>query len=118
MCISTLDPGLVIYICTLLQIVGYNVQVVVDTEHHLIVANKVTNGSQLTNMAMVAAQLAVVADRAISIARKPLNAIKPTLRLRYPNLPHPGPRRMAALIKRISLTTPRPMSTVALLGNA
>jgi DDE family transposase len=54
-------------------VVGYNVQVAVDMEHHLIVVHEVTNSgsdrSQLANMAkqaktvLQAGELAAVADR-------------------------------------------------------
>ena len=70
-------------------VVGYNVQVAVDTEHHLIVTHEVTNTgsdrSQLANIAMQAKEvlgtehLEVVADRGYPTAPKFWPANKPTL---------------------------------------
>jgi transposase len=73
--------------------VGYNVQVAVDTKHHLIVAHEVTNvghdRNQLTNMAkqakdaMAKTELSVVADRGYFSSQEILNCqlagIIPTL---------------------------------------
>ena len=71
-------------------VVGYNVQVAVDTKHHLIVTHEVTNTgtdrSQLAKTALRtkdvlgAEHLDVVADRATSIAPRFWPASKPTLR--------------------------------------
>src|SRR6266850_2522671 len=61
-------------------VVGYNVQVAVDTEHHLIVTHEVTNtGSDRSQLAKVASQakavletetLEAVADRRYFTARR------------------------------------------------
>ena len=68
-------------------VVGYNVQVAVDTEHHLIVAHEVTNSgsdrSQLANMAKQAKailqseELAAVADRGYFNSPEILECVKP-----------------------------------------
>jgi ribosomal protein L14E/L6E/L27E len=71
-------------------VVGYNVQVAVDTEHHLIITHEVTNvGSdraQLAPMAkqakttLEAASLDVVADRGYFSSEEILGATKPASR--------------------------------------
>ena len=68
-------------------IVGYNVQTVVDTEHHMIVAHEVTNvghdRTQLTNMATTARdaighqEMTALRTVAISRARKFCSANRP-----------------------------------------
>src|SRR5690242_14440025 len=71
-------------------VVGYNVQIAVDTEHHLIVAHEVTNsGSDRSQLANIASQakdvlgaehLDAVADRAVtSTAPRYSHASRPTL---------------------------------------
>src|SRR5215472_7091275 len=67
-------------------VVGYNVQVAVDTEHHLIVAHEVTNSGsdrpQLANMAKQAKavlqseELAAVADRGYFNSPEILECVK------------------------------------------
>ena len=71
-------------------VVGYNVQVAVDTDHHLIIAHEVTNiGSDRAQLANIASRardvlgvekLEVVADRAIIAAKKSLPATRLELR--------------------------------------
>jgi hypothetical protein len=73
-------------------VVGYNVQVAVDTEHHLIVTHEVTNtGSDRSQLAKVASQekdilgagpLDAVADRGYFTAPRFWPASKLTLRRR------------------------------------
>ena len=76
-------------------VVGYNVQVAVDTEHHLIITHEVTNdGSDRAQLANIASQAKEVSA---SMNSKPLPiavttaagksslAIKPESRLRFPN---------------------------------
>ena len=75
--------------------VGYNVQVAVDTQHHLIVAHEVTNeGSDRAQFANIACQakevlgveeLEAVADRGYYRAKKSSNVKKPVLPLHFPN---------------------------------
>jgi transposase len=70
-------------------VVGYNVQVAVDTEHHLIVAHQVTNnGSDRSQLANIASQakdvlgtehLDAVADRGYSTAPRFWHVSKPIL---------------------------------------
>ena len=71
-------------------VVGYNVQVAVDTEHHLIVTHEVTNtGSDRSQLAKVASQtkdmfaddhLDAVADRGYFDSTEFWHASKLTLR--------------------------------------
>jgi hypothetical protein len=76
-------------------VVGYNVQVAVDTEHHLIITHEVTNdGSDRAQLANIASQ-AKGGPRSMNskplpiavttAARKSSPAIKPESRLRFPN---------------------------------
>ena len=75
-------------------VVGYNVQVAVDTEHHLIVAHEVTNSgsdrSQLANMAKQAKailqseELAAVADRGYFNSPEILECVKAGITVTLP----------------------------------
>ena len=75
-------------------VVGYNVQVAVDTEHHLIVAHEVTNSgsdrSQLANMAkrakaiLQSEELAAVADRGYFNSPEILECVKAGITVTLP----------------------------------
>ena len=75
-------------------VVGYNVQVAVDTEHHLIVAHEVTNSgsdrSQLANMAKQAKavlqteELEAVADRGYFNSREILDCVEAGITVTLP----------------------------------
>ena len=76
-------------------VVGYNVQVAVDTEHHLIIAHEVTNvGSDRAHLAHMAKgprppwqqPISMLSPTAVtSAARRSLNATKPASRSRSQN---------------------------------
>ncbi len=73
---------------------GYNVQVAVDTAHHLIITHEVANvGSDRAQLARIAKQtkvtleatkLAIVADRGTSAARRFLSATKSGITVTLP----------------------------------
>jgi transposase len=82
-------------------VVGYNVQVAVDTEHHLIVAHEVTNsGSDRSQLANIASQAKAVlgADRLDAVADRS-----------YFN----SPEILACEQANITVTLPKPMTSGA-----
>jgi transposase len=82
-------------------VVGYNVQVAVDTEHHLIVAHEVTNsGSDRSQLANIASQAKAVlgADRLDAVADRG-----------YFN----SPEILACEQANITVTLPKPMTSGA-----
>lgn len=106
--------------------VGYNVQMVVEAKHHLIVGHEVTNRGHdrdsLASMTQAARQ--AMGD----CARLPIAATTARLRSRHvqrqvlmrscPSRPLPMPRPKAASTVRTSYTSRRTMSTSALRASA
>jgi hypothetical protein len=82
-------------------VVGYNVQVVVDTNHHLIIAHEVTNSgsdrSQLANMAKQAKAVLQTEDLSAIADRGYYNS----------------PEILACAEAGITVTLPRPMTSMA-----
>jgi hypothetical protein len=93
-------------------IVNYNVQIAVDTQHHLIIAHEITNVGtdrrQLFNMseqardALGSETLDVVADRGTMRARRSSPAKRPVSRLRCPSRRPRAPKRKGASASRTS----------------
>jgi transposase len=101
-------------------VVGYNVQVAVETEHHLIVTHEVTNtGSDRAQLANIAKQakavlqtdkLEAVADRGYFNSPEILACHEAGITVTLPKPLTSVPNRMAVLASRTSSTSPRRMS--------
>ena len=104
-------------------VVGYNVQVAVDTEHHLIVTHEVTNtGSDRSQLAKVALQakdilgadhLDAVADRGYFNSPEILACEQADITVTLPKPMTSGANRMAASASKTSSICRRRMSTAA-----
>ena len=109
-------------------VVGYNVQVAVDTEHHLIVAHEVTNSgsdrAQLANMAKQAKAvlrtetLEAVADRGYFSSPEILACYEAGITVTLPKPLTWVPSRMVALASRTSSICPRRTPIAVQLGSA
>ena len=108
------------------RVVGYNVQSVVETKHHLIVVHEVTNhGYDRDALAMMAhaARDVMACDtielpvRAITRARRLSPVNRPALRLPSPSRLRPMLQQKGASIGRISSIWPRTMPMPAQLAS-
>src|SRR3989440_12198680 len=108
-------------------VVGYNVQVAVDTEHHLIVTHEVTNsGSDRAQLANIAKQakavlkaetLEAVADRGYFSSPEILECHEAGITVTLPKPLTSGPSRRGASASRTSCICPRGMPIAAQLAS-